>query len=156
MTPAVKLLQHNNVAHRVLTYDHDPAGGSYGIEAVEALGVAADRVFKTLVAVVDQARHVVGVVPVSSRLDLKAIAAAAGGKKAAMAERAEAERLTGYVLGGISPLGQRRQLATFVDHSARAAPVMYVSGGRRGLEIELTPDDLVATVRGRFAPIATS
>jgi Cys-tRNA(Pro)/Cys-tRNA(Cys) deacylase len=155
VTPAVKVLERAAIAHRVITYNHDPGAGSYGAEAATELGIAPARVFKTLVAIVDQARHVVGVVPVSAELDLKAIASAAGAKKAAMAERADAERLTGYVLGGISPLGQKKRLPTFVDLSAQDAPLMYVSGGRRGVEIELAPQDLVDTVGGRFAVIAT-
>ena len=133
MTPAVKLLERSKVAHRVITYHHDPTAESYGTEAVDALGVSAERVFKTLVAVIDGQRHVVAVVPVSARLDLKAIASAADGKKAAMANGADAERLTGYVLGGISPLGQKKRLATFVDASAQGLDLIYVSGGRRGV-----------------------
>jgi Cys-tRNA(Pro)/Cys-tRNA(Cys) deacylase len=155
MTPAVKLLERLGLPHQVLTYEHDPGADGYGIEAADALGVSPEQVFKTLVAAVDRAKHVVGVVPVSAKLDLKAIAGAAGGKKAVMAERADAERLTGYVVGGISPLGQKKRLDTFVDVSARNAARIYVSGGRRGLEIELAPDDLVEAVGGRFAPIAT-
>ena len=120
---------------------------------MEALDIDAGRVFKTLIATVDD-RTVVAVVPVSARLDLKALARAAGGKKATMAEQAAAERLTGYVVGGISPLGQRRKLTTFVDTSAQHVELMYVSGGRRGVEIELRPDDLVAVVDGGYSPIA--
>jgi Cys-tRNA(Pro)/Cys-tRNA(Cys) deacylase len=152
----VKLLERAKVAHRIITYQHDPAAGSYGTEAADALGVGPDQVFKTLVAAIDGDRHVVAVVPVSARLDLKAIAGAARGKKAAMAAPADAERLTGYVVGGISPLGQRKRLDTYVDASAQALERMYVSGGRRGLEIELAPADLVATLSATFAPIATT
>ncbi len=155
MTPAIKLLEKAKVAHRVIPYHHDPAADSYGLEAAEALGVSPDQVFKTLVAAIDGQRHVVAVVPVSTRLDLKAIAAAAKGKKAAMADPADAERITGYVVGGISPLGQRKRLATFVDSSARALDLMYISGGRRGLEIELAPNDLVATLGATWADLAT-
>lgn len=127
---------------------------AYGDEATNALGIDPAAVFKTLIATVDD-RPVVAVVPVSARLDLKALARAASVKRAAMSEQAAAERLTGYVLGGISPLGQRKRLATFIDSSAQGADVIYVSGGRRGLEIELGPDDLVASVKGSYAPIAT-
>lgn len=151
----MKLLEKAKVPHRVITYHHDPASTNYGEEAVEATGNDATRVFKTLVAAIDGSRHVVAVVPVSSRLDLKAIAAAAKGKKAAMADPADAERITGYVVGGISPLGQKKRLATFVDASAQALDLMYISGGRRGLEIELAPADLVATLGATWAPLAT-
>ncbi len=154
VTPAIKLLEKAKVAHRVIPYPHDPAADSYGLEAAEALGVSPDQVFKTLVATIDGHRHVVAVVPVSTRLDLKAIAAAAKGKKAAMADPAAAERMTGYVVGGISPLGQKKRLDTFVDDSAQTLDLMYVSGGRRGLDIELAPADLVATLEATFAPIA--
>lgn len=139
--------------HRVLTYDHDPDSTAYGDEAVTALGLSADSVFKTLVATVDTST-VVAVVPVSARLDLKALARAAKGKKAAMADGADAERLTGYVLGGISPLGQKRRLATFIDTSAQSHELLYVSAGRRGVEIELTPDALAAAAQAVFAPLA--
>ena len=155
MTPAVTVLDKAGVPYQLLSYDHDPATEAFGAEAVEALGLDPQTVFKTLVAAVDGTDHVVGVVPVSGRLDLKALARAAGGKKAVMADGHDAQRLTGYVIGGISPLGQKKRLATFVDDSARNQPVVRVSGGRRGLEIELDPADLVATTNGRFAPIAT-
>jgi Cys-tRNA(Pro)/Cys-tRNA(Cys) deacylase len=156
MTPAVTVLDRAGVPYQLLSYDHDPAAEAYGTEAAEALDLDPDLVFKTLIAATDDGRHVVGVVPVSGRLDLKALARAAGAKKAAMADGADAERLTGYVVGGISPLGQKKRLAVFVDASAREADVIWVSGGRRGLEIELAPDDLVVTVGGTFAPIATT
>lgn len=133
-------------------YDHDAAAASYGEEAADALGVSPDRVFKTLLARVD-GRLVVAVVPVSGSLDLKALAAAAGGKRAVLAEPAEAERATGYVVGGISPLGTRSLLPTVVDSSAADAPVLHVSGGRRGLQVSLAPDDLVRLTRATIAPI---
>lgn len=155
----MKLLERSGIAHRVITYEHDPAAESYGTEASDALGVSPDDVFKTLIAAITGTGsgpgHVIGIIAVSDRLDLKAIAAAAGAKKAAMAERVDAERLTGYVLGGISPLGQKKRLAGFVDEAARSKDLVYVSGGRRGLEIELAPTDLVTALGGRFAPIAT-
>src|SRR5690606_994240 len=141
------------VAYTLHTYDHDPGAESYGTEAAEALGVDAARVFKTLVADTGSAL-VVGVVPVAANLDLKALAAALGRKKAAMAEPAAAERATGYVLGGIRPLGQRSRLATGVDASAEEWPTIFCSGGRRGLEIEVAPAVLVRVTGAKVAPIA--
>jgi len=137
----------------VHVYDHDPRRGAYGLEASDALGVAPEQVFKRLVAEVDGALTV-GVVPVAGQLDLKALAAAAGGKKAVMADVAAAERATGYVAGGISPLGQRRRLPVVIDSSALEFATIFCSGGRRGLEIELAPADLVRAVGARVAVIA--
>jgi Cys-tRNA(Pro)/Cys-tRNA(Cys) deacylase len=141
-TPATTLLTRQKVAHRVHPYEHDPKATSYGAEAAEVLGIDPARCFKTLIADVE-GRLTVAVVPVSGSLDLKALAQAVGGKRAAMADPALAERTTGYVVGGISPLGQRKRLATVVDESALGFETVYVSGGRRGLDIELAPDDLV-------------
>ncbi|MCX4749640.1 Cys-tRNA(Pro) deacylase [Kitasatospora sp. NBC_01287] len=141
-TPATVALEAAGVPFTVHAYQHDPAAPSYGGEAAQALGVAPERVFKTLVAEVDGALTV-GVVPVAGQLDLKALAAAVGGKRAAMADPAAAERSSGYVRGGISPLGQRKPLPTVLDAGALAHPTIYVSAGRRGLEVELTPADLV-------------
>ncbi len=152
-TPATALLSKLRITHTVHTYDHDPRRGSYGLEAADALGVPPGRVFKTLVAEVDGVLTV-GVVPVAGQLDLKALAAAAGGKKAAMADTAAAERATGYVAGGISPLGQRKRLPVLVDSAALAFPTVFCSGGRRGLEIELAPADLIRAAAARVAPIA--
>ena len=152
-TPATALLAKQRIAHTVHTYDHDPRHASYGLEASDALGVPPERVFKTLVAEVDGALTV-GVVPVAGQLDLKALAAAAGGKKAAMAGMAAAERATGYVAGGISPLGQRKRLPVVVDSSAMEFPTVFCSGGRRGLEIELAPADLVRAAGAVVAAIA--
>ncbi|GLZ38455.1 Cys-tRNA(Pro) deacylase [Actinokineospora sp. NBRC 105648] len=151
-TPATALLAKQKVAHTLHSYDHDPRQ-PFGLEAAAALGVTPDRVFKTLLAEVDGVLTV-GVVPVDAQLDLKALAAAVGGKKARMADVAVAERTTGYVAGGISPLGQRKRLRTVVDTSAQAFPTMFCSGGRRGLEIELAADDLVTLVGGSTADIA--
>lgn len=131
-----------------------PGTGSYGEEAADALGVAHERVFKTLVAEVD-GTLTVGVVPVARKLDLKALAAAVGGKKAQMADPAAAERATGYVRGGISPLGQRRRLRTVVDESALGHGTVYVSAGRRGLQMELAPAELVRLTGAATAPIGT-
>ncbi|MCE4944491.1 MULTISPECIES: Cys-tRNA(Pro) deacylase [Streptomyces] len=152
-TPATVALTAAGVPFTVHAYTHDPAAASYGEEAAEALGVSPDQVFKTLLADVDGALTV-AVVPVSGSLDLKALAAAVGGKRAAMADPAAAERSTGYVVGGISPLGQRKRLRTVVDASAQTRPTVCVSAGRRGLEVELAPADLAALTGARFAPIA--
>jgi Cys-tRNA(Pro)/Cys-tRNA(Cys) deacylase len=152
-TAATALLTRQGIAHTVHAYAHDPRAASYGAEAAEALGVASGRVFKTLVAEVDGALAV-GVVPVAAQLDLKALAAATGGKKAAMADVAAAERATGYVAGGISPVGQRRRLPVVIDASALDFPTVFCSGGRRGLEIELAPADLVRAASATVAPIA--
>jgi Cys-tRNA(Pro)/Cys-tRNA(Cys) deacylase len=141
------------VTHRVHAYEHDPRAESYGAEAATALQVAPERCFKTLVAEVDGVLAV-AVVPVTGSLDLKAFAAALGGKRAAMADPTLAERTTGYVRGGISPLGQRRRLPTVVDASATPFPTVYVSAGRRGLQVELAPADLVRLTGAAVAPIA--
>ncbi|MFR9675113.1 Cys-tRNA(Pro) deacylase [Streptomyces sp. TR06-5] len=152
-TPATLAAARAGVAFTTHTYDHDPASPSYGEEAAEALGVAPERVFKTLVADVD-GTLTVAVVPVSASLDLKALAAAVGGKRAAMADPAAAERSTGYVRGGISPLGQRKRLPTVVDASASAHATVCVSAGRRGWEIELAPAALVELTAATTAPLA--
>ncbi|MFE7977531.1 Cys-tRNA(Pro) deacylase [Streptomyces shenzhenensis] len=151
-TPATVALAAAGVAHTVHAYEHDPAHPSYGEEAAEALGVSADRVFKTLVADVD-GTLTVAVVPVAGSLDLKALASAVGGKRATMADPALAERTTGYVRGGISPLGQRKKLRTVLDESAAAHATICVSAGRRGLEVELSPDDLTTLTGAVRAPI---
>jgi Cys-tRNA(Pro)/Cys-tRNA(Cys) deacylase len=152
-TPAVAVLAAAGVAHEVRPYKHDPESGvSYGEEAARALGVAAERVFKTLVVSADDSLAV-AVVPVTGELDLKAVARALGAKRAALADPAAAERATGYVVGGISPLGQRQRLKTVVDASALLVESVFVSGGRRGLDIELAPDDLVALTSATTAPI---
>ncbi len=153
-TAAVRLLVDRGVAHTVHSYEHDPAAPSYGLEAAAALGVEPVRVFKTLLADVDGAL-VVGIVPVSRQLDLKALAAAVGGKRAVMAEPRRAELATGYVVGGISPVAQKRRLRTVLDESARARPTILVSAGRRGLEIELSPADLVVVTSATVAEIAS-
>lgn len=152
-TPATAVLVKQQIAHTLHTYDHDPKHDSYGLEAAEALGVEPARVFKTLVADVD-GKLTIGVVPVTSQLDLKALAAAAGGKRAKMAEAAAAQRATGYVLGGISPLGQRSRLPLVIDASAEGFGTIFCSGGRRGLEMELAPADLVRLTNAKVAPIA--
>ncbi len=151
-TPATALLVRHKVEHRLHSYPHG-SGAPYGPEAAEALGLDPARVFKTLVAEVD-GTLTMGVVPVSATLDLKALAAAVGGKRARMADVAAAERATGYVAGGISPLGGRKRLPTVLDCSAETLPTMFCSAGRRGLEMELAPADLARLAGARFAPIA--
>jgi Cys-tRNA(Pro)/Cys-tRNA(Cys) deacylase len=152
-TPATVALARAKVAHTVHSYSHDPTAQSYGAEAATLLGLDPRRVFKTLLATVDGGLHV-AVVPVTGSLDLKALAAAVGGKRAAMADPTLAQRTTGYVLGGISPLGQRKLLPTVLDASAQEHPTIFVSAGRRGLEVELAPDALAALTAAMFAPIA--
>lgn len=154
MTPAVVAAKRAGVAFRVLEYPHDPAAQSFGLEAAEALGVDPRKVFKTLVASLASGDLVVAVIPVVTRLDLKTLAVATGVKKAAMADQHAAERATGYVVGGISPLGQRRRLATVIDESALTHEEIYVSGGRRGLEIALNPKDLVTLSSATVARIS--
>jgi Cys-tRNA(Pro)/Cys-tRNA(Cys) deacylase len=151
-TPATVALTAAGVDFTLHAYEHDPRAASYGLEAAEALGVEPGRVLKTLLASLDGAL-VVGIVPVDGQLDLKALARALGGSKAVMADVAAAERATGYVAGGISPIGQRRAHPTVVDASATGWPTVFVSGGRRGLDVELSPADLVAVTAATTAPI---
>ena len=152
-TPALVALQRAGIAHTVHTYDHDPSRQNYGLEAAEALALPPASVFKTLLADVDGA-PVVAVVPVTGMLDLKALASARGAKRAHMLDPSDAERLTGYVVGGISPLGQRTTLPTVIDSSAADHSVIYVSGGRRGLDIAVAPGDLVSLIGATYAPVA--
>jgi Cys-tRNA(Pro)/Cys-tRNA(Cys) deacylase len=151
-TPATVALTQAGVEFAVHTYAHDPAAASYGMEAAQVLDVDAARVLKTLVASVD-GQLTVAVVPVDGQLDLKALATALGAKRAEMADPAAAERSSGYVRGGISPLGQRKQLPTVVDASALAFATVYVSGGRRGFDVELAPTDLIRLTAATVAPI---
>lgn len=152
-TPATVALTAAGADFTTHAYEHDPSHPSYGEEAAQAMGVSPDRVFKTLVAEVD-GKLTVAVVPVAGQLDLKALAAARGGKKAAMADPTLAERTTGYVRGGISPLGQRKKLPTVLDASATTHETICVSAGRRGLEIELSPTTLATLTEATLAPIA--
>ncbi|ADB31712.1 ybaK/ebsC protein [Kribbella flavida DSM 17836] len=152
-TPATVTLTKAGVPFTTHAYEHDPAAKSYGLEAADALGLAPEQVFKTLLVEVD-GKLAVGVVPVDRQLDLKAVAAALDGKKAVMADPAAAERTTGYVVGGISPIGQKRALPTVVDAGATEHAIVYVSGGRRGLDLGLAPTDLIAVTSARTAPIA--
>jgi Cys-tRNA(Pro)/Cys-tRNA(Cys) deacylase len=152
-TRATEQLTRQHVEHRVHRYEHDPRHPSYGQEASEALGVAPERVFKTLIADVD-GKLTVAVVPVAGTLDLKALAAAVGGKKAVLADPAAAERATGYVTGGITALGLRKPLPVVVDASALSHDTVFCSAGQRGLEIELAPADLIASAGASVATIA--
>jgi Cys-tRNA(Pro)/Cys-tRNA(Cys) deacylase len=154
-TPATVALTKAGISFEVHRYDHDPTATSYGEEAAAALGLDPRRVFKTLFASVD-GRLVVGVVPVSRQLDLKALAAAVGGKKAVMARPEDAERATGYVVGGISPIGQKKAHPTVLDESAFGYDTIFVSGGRRGLDLEVAPADLVSVTRAECATISRS
>jgi Cys-tRNA(Pro)/Cys-tRNA(Cys) deacylase len=147
-TPAIAAAERAGIQYRVHAYVHDPGAPSYGLEAAERLGVEPARVFKTLVVTVDSA-PLTAVVPVAGELDLRVL-----GKRAALAPAAEAERLTGYVTGGISPVGQRRPLPTVLDDSALAFETIFVSAGRRGLELELAPADLLELTSGRAAAIS--
>ncbi len=153
MTPAINLAKKEQVAHQVHEYTHDETAESYGLEAAEKLGVVAERVFKTLVVVLDNKALAVGVLPVSSKLSMKHIAKAWGAKKAVMADKLDVERSTGYVLGGVSPLGQKKRLKTAIDSSAKNHSTIYVSAGRRGLEIELSSDDLLKLTNGILAEL---
>lgn len=151
-TPAIVALQESGTPFAVHEYAHDPDETAFGAEAAAALRLDPDRVFKTLVADVD-GQLVVACLPVSSQLSLKALAAAVGAKRAQMADPKAAERTTGYVIGGISPLGQRKELSTVIDDSALNHSTVFVSGGRRGMDIELAPGDLIKATRARTAPI---
>ncbi|MEV0199725.1 Cys-tRNA(Pro) deacylase [Nonomuraea sp. NPDC050691] len=152
-TPATVALTRAKTEFTLHPYDHDPSAQAYGEEAADALGVPYERIFKTLVAETESGLAV-AVVPVAGKLDLKALAAALGGKRAAMADAAKVERVTGYVVGGISPLGQRKQLPTVVDASALEFETIYFSAGKRGLQIETAPANLVALTRAVTSPIA--
>lgn len=153
MTPGINAARKASVPHTIHEYDHDPASESYGTEAAEKTGVDPARVFKTLVVAIDGKELVVAIVPVTTMLNMKLIARAAQVKKAAMADKQAVERTTGYVLGGVSPLGQKKKLKTFIDDSALGFETIFVSAGRRGLEIELAPRDLAALVNGGFFPL---
>jgi len=152
-TPATALLAKQKVAHTLHTYEVDADAPNYGAVVAAALGADPARVFKTLVTEVD-GTPTVAIVPVTGDVDLKALAAAAGGKRAAMAGRELAERTTGYVRGGISPLGQRKRLPTIVDSSALDGTEIFVSAGKRGLQVRLSPDDLILLTAAKVAPIA--
>jgi Cys-tRNA(Pro)/Cys-tRNA(Cys) deacylase len=154
MTPAIAAAKKAKIWFAVHEYEHDPAAESFGKESAEKLETDPARVFKTLVVAVSERDLAVMVVPVLHQLDLKLAAKALGVKKAAMADVKQVERATGYVLGGVSPLGQKKRLPTVVDASAAEHASVFVSGGRRGLDIELAPSDLCALTGGVFAPVA--
>ena len=151
-TPATVALAALGIRFTEHEYSHDPTAASFGLEAAEALGIKPDRVFKTLLADADGAL-VVGIVPVVGKLDLKALSAAVGAKRAVMADAAVAERKTGYVVGGISPIGQKTRLTTVLDETAELFDTVFVSGGRRGFEVELSPADLMAATGAIVAAI---
>lgn len=153
MTPAINTAKKAKIPYTVHSYQHDQAAASYGLEAAEKLGVDPNRVFKTLVTALDGQTLAVAVVPVATTLNLKLLAKAAGAKRAEMADKAMVERVTGYVLGGVSPLGQKKRLKTIIDSTAEPLPTVLVSAGRRGLEIELQPRDLAKLTGAIFAAI---
>ena len=155
-TPAIVALHAAGVQFEVREFASDPAERNYGQAAALALGVELDRVFKTLIATVDDREHVVAIVPVSGQLSLKELAAAVRGKRAEMCQPETAERLTGYVVGGISPFGQKRILPVVIDETCVLFDSIFVSGGRRGLDIEIAADDLVAVLGATIAPIGTA
>jgi Cys-tRNA(Pro)/Cys-tRNA(Cys) deacylase len=152
-TPATVALTAAGIPFAVHAYNHDASVTSFGLEAAEALGIEPERVFKTLLADTDTGL-VVGIVPVDGKLDLKALATAVGAKRAVMADPAVAERRTGYVVGGISPIGQKTRLTTVLDETAELFDTVFVSGGKRGLDLELAPADLIAATTATVAPIA--
>lgn len=154
MTPAVEAAKAAGIEFEVVEYEHEAGAESYGLEAAEKLGVAPDQVFKTLVARLDGRQLVVGIVPVDAQLDMKALAGALAGRRAEMAPPADAQRATGYVVGGISPLGQKRRLPAALDASALTFDRVYVSAGRRGIEIALAPADLARLAGATVAAIA--
>lgn len=153
MTPAIELVRKRAVSHQIHHYQHDPAAASYGAEAAEKLGLLAQQVFKTLVLSLDAKQLAVAVLPVSQQLSMKQAAKALGAKKADMANAHDVMRSTGYVLGGVSPLGQKKLLPTVIDSSAQQFATIYVSAGRRGLEIELRAEDLRQLLNAQFAAI---
>lgn len=152
MTPAVQAAKKAGVSFQLHSYDHDPKAQSYGLEAADALQLPPQTVFKTLLALVDE-QPVVAMVPVAHQLDLKCLARAHGGKKAAMCPGDKAQRLTGYVLGGISPLGQKKRLPLYLDFSAESHNPIYMSAGRRGLEIAMAPGDLLGLTGGKMVAL---
>jgi len=154
MTPGVNAIEKSQYAFILHEYSHDASAQSYGLEAAEKLGVDPERVFKTLLVDKGNKQLAVGIIPVSTTLNLKRMAKALAVKKVEMADKADVERITGYVVGGVSPLGQKRSLTTIIDASAHDLTSIFVSAGRRGLEIELAPNDLIALVAGKFSDIS--
>ena len=156
MTPAIVLLEKKAISHTVHSYAHDPRAPSYGLEAAEKLNLPVEQVFKTLLTSSETGELLVAVLPVHTQLNLKALATAAKVKKIEMADPQRAQRSSGYLLGGISPLAQKKALRTFVDRSAAEQTTIYVSAGRRGLEVELSADDLLTLTQGQFAQISSA
>ena len=154
MTPAINSLKKAKIKYKIHQYEHDPASRVYGKEAAEKLNVSFDRIFKTLVVSIDNKDLSVAVVPVSRQLDLKAFAKVLKSKKAKMADKKEVERATGYILGGVSPIGQKKKLKTIIDSSALKYNTVYVSAGRRGLQIELSPEDLGPQTGAAYSEIS--
>jgi Cys-tRNA(Pro)/Cys-tRNA(Cys) deacylase len=154
LTPAVNSAKKAKIEFNLHQYQHDSGHTSYGLEAAEKLAVEAERVFKTLVVKLDAMQLGVAILPVNSMLSMKSVAKACGARKAEMADKVEVQRTTGYVLGGVSPLGQKKSLKTVIDQSAQEYPTIYVSGGRRGLEIELNALDLQSLTHATFAPLS--
>ncbi|OKY25777.1 MULTISPECIES: Cys-tRNA(Pro) deacylase [Thalassotalea] len=154
MTPAVKLLDKAKINYQLHNYEHDASAQNYGLEASEKLGIDSNKVFKTLVTEIDNTQLVVAIIPVSKKLSLKAIAKAIGGKKAIMADPAKVQASTGYILGGVSPFGQKKRLKTVIDNSAKRFDTIYVSGGKRGLEIETCTATFEQILAAKFDDIA--
>ncbi len=154
MTPAVNHLKKAKIKHRIHSYYHDPKSNAYGEEAAEKLNISFDRIFKTLIVSVDDEKFMTALVPVSKHLDLKELVKTTGSKKAKMAEKQDVERMTGYILGGVSPIGQKKSLATVMDISALNFDTIYVSAGRRGLQIELSPQDLASLTHAIYFEIS--
>lgn len=153
MTPGINAAKKSKIDYKVHEYTHDPTNRNFGEEASEKLGIPENRVFKTLVVCFGTKELAIGIVPVSSKLSMKKTAKAAGEKKAVMADPVAVERSTGYVLGGVSPLGQKKKLRTFIDSSAENHRTIFVSAGRRGLEIELRPEDLIQLTKGQYSDL---
>ena len=154
MTPATQQLKQKKIPYEILQYQHDVNSTAYGLEVVEKLQLNAETVFKTLVLCTDTQQLVVALVPVSSQLNLKALAKALKVKKVAMADIKKVENTTGYILGGVSPIAQKKRLPTIIDNSAKNFEIIYVSGGKRGLEIALSPVDLAQLTQANFAKIS--
>ncbi|MGJ8679836.1 Cys-tRNA(Pro) deacylase [Paraglaciecola sp.] len=155
MTPAINLLKKQKIPFKVHDYEHDENHQSYGLEAAEKLSVPVEQVFKTLVVKLDTGKLAVAVLPVDKMLSMKLIAKALGAKKAEMADKLAVQRSTGYVLGGVSPIGQKKPLKTVIDDSAKLHQTLFISAGKRGLEIELSSQDLASVTKGIFAGIST-
>lgn len=153
MTPAIKLLSRQKISHVVHTYEHDPNHGAYGMEAAEKLGFNPEKVFKTLIIELDSNKLACAIIPVAESLNLKSAAKALGAKKAAMAKIEDAERATGYIKGGVSPFGQKKRLATILDASAAKLETLLVSGGKRGLDVEVGTQDLLKILGAKLTEV---